>query len=97
MSTDPGAPRRRYAIITPSHALDFERCRALVESVRRHAGGLGHYVLVEHRSEPLFASLRGEECTSNPRNAGERRVSAGISSTSPRAKASSRPAVADAE
>lgn len=59
MSIDPAATRRRYAIITPSHALDFERCRVLVESVRRHAEGLDHYLLVEHRDEQLFSTLRG--------------------------------------
>lgn len=59
MSAHPCAPRRRYAIITPSYAQDFERCRILVESVRRHASSLDHYLVVDHRDERLFAELRG--------------------------------------
>lgn len=59
MSIHSGTPRRRYAIITPSHALDFERCRVLVESARLHAAGLDHYLVVEHRDQSLFAGLRG--------------------------------------
>lgn len=59
MSIHPGTPRRRYAIITPSHAPDFERCRVLVESTRRHAAELDHYIVVEHRDHRLFSSLRG--------------------------------------
>jgi Family of unknown function (DUF6492) len=59
MSTHPGTPRRRYAIITPSHAPDFERCRVLVESTRLHAADLDHYLVVERRDQGLFAALRG--------------------------------------
>ena len=59
MSNRPYAPRLRYAIITPSHARDFERCRILVESVHRYAPvGTHHYVLVERRDERLFSRLR---------------------------------------
>ncbi|MFS8066576.1 MAG: DUF6492 family protein [Byssovorax sp.] len=59
MSIHSGTPRRRYAIITPSHAPDFERCRVLVESTRLHAPALDHYILVEQRNQRLFAGLRG--------------------------------------
>ncbi len=59
MSTHPGTPRRRYAIITPSHAPDFERCRVLVESTRLHAPDLDHYLVVERRDQRLFTDLRG--------------------------------------
>jgi Family of unknown function (DUF6492) len=60
MSTEHGAQRRTYAIVTPSHGPDFERCRALSESVVRHAAeGVDHFVVVARRDEPLFAGLAG--------------------------------------
>jgi uncharacterized protein DUF6492 len=60
MSNDPGARRPTYAIITPSYALDFERCRLLVESVRALvAPHVEHYVIVDRRDEGLFQQLRG--------------------------------------
>lgn len=60
MSNDPGGKRLTYAIITPSYALDFERCRLLVESVRaRVAPDIAHYVIVDRRDERLFQALRG--------------------------------------
>lgn len=47
------------ALITPSYAPDFERCRLLVESVERHAAEhLRHYLIVDRRDQRLFASLR---------------------------------------
>jgi hypothetical protein len=59
MSIQSDAQSRTYAIITPSHAPDFERCRILVESVRRHAvEGIDHHILVDRRDERLFAALR---------------------------------------
>ncbi len=60
MSNEPGRRRLTYAIITPSYALDFERCRLLVESVRALvAPDITHYVIVDRRDEALFQSLRG--------------------------------------
>ncbi|MEO5725696.1 MAG: hypothetical protein ABI134_25470 [Byssovorax sp.] len=53
-STDPGGMRHPYAIITPSYALDFERCCVLAESVRCHAAlDINHYILVDRRDERL--------------------------------------------
>jgi hypothetical protein len=47
------------ALITPSYAPDFERCRLLVESVERHAAEhLRHYLIVDRRDQRLFSSLR---------------------------------------
>jgi hypothetical protein len=59
MSTSHCVPNRSYAVITPSHAPDLERCRVLAESVRRHAPSIDHYVIVDRRDERHFASLRG--------------------------------------
>jgi hypothetical protein len=60
MSNDAGKKRLTYAIITPSYALDFERCRLLAESVcARVAPDITHYVIVDRRDEPLFQRLRG--------------------------------------
>jgi hypothetical protein len=60
MSNDPGQKRPTYAIITPSYALDFERCRLLAESVRaRVAPDITHYIIVDRRDEELFQRLRG--------------------------------------
>jgi hypothetical protein len=60
MLNDPGGKRRTYAIITPSYALDFERCRLLAESVCGRVGpDVAHYIIVERRDERLFQALRG--------------------------------------
>jgi hypothetical protein len=60
MATDHGADRRTYAIITPSYAPDFERCRVLVESVRRYAAPyVEHYLIVDRRDLKLFSRLSG--------------------------------------
>jgi hypothetical protein len=60
MSTNHGVQRHAYALITPSYAPDFQRCRVLTESVRRHAAeGIDHYIIVDRCDEHLFASLRG--------------------------------------
>lgn len=59
MSSHADTRCRRHAIITPSYAPDFERCRVLVESVLCHASGLDHFLVVDHRDERLFSSLRG--------------------------------------
>jgi len=47
-----------FAIITPSFAPDFERCRLLAESVLRHAAEhVEHYIVVDRRDEALFSTL----------------------------------------
>jgi hypothetical protein len=48
------------AIATPSYAGDLERCRLLCASIDRFVSGhTMHYLLVEDRDLPLFASLAG--------------------------------------
>ncbi|MGC4093526.1 MAG: DUF6492 family protein [Polyangiaceae bacterium] len=48
-----------FAIVTPSFAPDFERCRLLAESVVRHAADhVHHYIVVDKRDEQLFSQLR---------------------------------------
>ena len=60
MANGQDAKRRTYAIITPSYALDFERCRLLADSVRdRVAPEIAHYIIVDRRDEGLFQALRG--------------------------------------
>jgi hypothetical protein len=46
------------AIVTPSYAPDFDRCRLLCETVDRFVTGFDrHYLLVERRDEKLFRRL----------------------------------------
>ena len=52
--------RSAVAIVTPSYAPDFERCRLLVESLARCAPGLRHYLIVDRRDRGLFAVLEDE-------------------------------------
>lgn len=48
-----------FALITPSFAPDFERCRLLCDSVRAHVPAtVRHYLIVDERDVPLFSSLR---------------------------------------
>ncbi len=48
----------KFALITPSYAPDFERCRLLCESVDRFASPeITHYVLVDRRDETLFQQV----------------------------------------
>lgn len=48
------------AVVTPSYAGDFERCRLLCETLDRHVTGFTHhYILVEHRDMALFRALQG--------------------------------------
>ncbi len=50
-------------IITPSYAPDFERCRALVESVKKHVYGYTRHVIVVDLSDvQLFSRLTGDRC-----------------------------------
>ncbi len=60
MANEHGGLRTSYAIITPSYAPDFERCRVLVESVRRYAAPhVEHHLVVDRRDERLFSALAG--------------------------------------
>lgn len=47
-----------YAILTPSFAGDFERCRFLAESVERLVSNSEHYVLVDPIDLSTFAPLK---------------------------------------
>jgi hypothetical protein len=48
-----------FAIITPSHAGDFERCALAVDSVRRFvAPAVDHYLIVDRDDATRFATLR---------------------------------------
>ncbi len=48
-----------FALMTPSFAPDFERCRLLAQSVRAHvADHVHHYIIVDTRDERLFSELR---------------------------------------
>ncbi|MEW6491815.1 MAG: DUF6492 family protein [Cyanobacteriota bacterium] len=47
-----------FALITPSYALDFERCQLLCMSVERFISHpVKHYVIVDQRDLPLFRQL----------------------------------------
>lgn len=50
-------PPQTAAIITPSYAGDFERCKLLAESVRECAPDIPHYIIVDDRDRRLFKSL----------------------------------------
>lgn len=55
-------PSPSIALVTPSYAGDFERCRLLCDSTDRFVSGLaGHYLLVEDRDRALFAQLEGPD------------------------------------
>ena len=47
----------RACFVTPSYALDFERCRLLVESRQACAPELDHYIVVDRPDLPLFRAL----------------------------------------
>ena len=52
--------RPGFAVVTASHAPDFERCRLLCESMDRHvAGARQHYILVAPHDVALFKELEG--------------------------------------
>jgi uncharacterized protein DUF6492 len=58
-STQPTAKPIRFAIITPSYYVDFERCKWLVETVNRFVPeDIPHYLVVDYADRDLFASLR---------------------------------------
>lgn len=46
-----------YAIVTPSFAKDYERCRLLAESIMRNVEGAQHYVLVDGIDLAQFRGL----------------------------------------
>jgi hypothetical protein len=49
---------KRFAIVTPSYYVDFERCRWLWETVDRYvAPHVAHYLLVDRADRDLFAPL----------------------------------------
>jgi hypothetical protein len=55
--TSEAAPLR-YAIVTPSYYVDFERCKLLVETTERHvASHVQHYLVVDRSDQKLFAPL----------------------------------------
>lgn len=48
----------RFALITPSYYVDFERCRWLCETVERHvAPHVVHYLIVDRADRTLFSPL----------------------------------------
>jgi hypothetical protein len=48
----------RFALITPSYYVDFERCRWLCETVDRHvASHVGHYLIIDRADRALFSPL----------------------------------------
>ncbi len=52
--------RFKFAIVTPSHAPDYERCRMLVKSVRKFiSGNVTHYIIVNKKDKKLFKTLEG--------------------------------------
>ena len=54
----PGAAQTDAAIVTPSYAPDFDRCRLLCETIDRFVTGCSrHYILVEARDVALFRQL----------------------------------------
>jgi hypothetical protein len=52
---------RSVAIITPSYAVDFDRCQLLCESMDAHVSGIDdHYILVDDEDFKLFSALAGK-------------------------------------
>jgi hypothetical protein len=48
----------RFAIVTPSYYVDFERCKFLVETADRYlASHVQHYLVVDRSDQKLFAPL----------------------------------------
>jgi hypothetical protein len=48
-----------FAIVTPTYRNDLDRARLLIESVRRHAPDLDHYLFIERRDVAMFEPLLG--------------------------------------
>jgi hypothetical protein len=52
---------KKIALVTPSYAPDFERCRILRESVRAHVSGHAeHVIIIDRQDQALFSQLAGE-------------------------------------
>lgn len=52
--------KQRVALVTPSYAADFERCKLLCESVDRFVSdNVDHYILVDDGDYALFSTLSG--------------------------------------
>jgi hypothetical protein len=48
-----------YALVTPSYCADAERCKFLVETVKRWVdSAVRHYLVFARRDLPLFGSAR---------------------------------------
>jgi len=53
-----------FAIITPSYAPDFERCKLLVESVYKFVDPpVNHYIIVDREDLNLFKTLANQRVT----------------------------------
>lgn len=53
----------KTVIITPSYAPDYDRCRALVESIKRYVTGYSkHLIVVDRADQDLFSGLIGDGC-----------------------------------
>ncbi len=53
------ARQNTTAIITPSYAADYDRCRLLVDSIDLHVSNISdHYILVDDDDYKLFSSLK---------------------------------------
>lgn len=50
---------KSIAFITPSYGPDLGRCEILVESVRRFAADVNHYIVVDRQDRSIFAHLAG--------------------------------------
>ena len=54
------------ALITPSHAADFEHCRLLCDSIDRFVHDQPrHYILVDNDDYDMFLPLAGQTCCSS--------------------------------
>ncbi|MCF8004775.1 MAG: DUF6492 family protein [Chromatiaceae bacterium] len=52
---------KKVVLVTPSYAPDFERCRILCDSVRRHVRGhVEHVIIVDRADRALFSQLVDE-------------------------------------
>lgn len=54
------AGKPNFAFVTPSYSKDFERCRLLVESVRRCCPGARHFLIVDRYDIQQFRSLASD-------------------------------------
>ena len=55
--------RKDIALITPSYDVDFEACRLLVDSVKRHVpNDIVHYLIIPRSDYSQFKILESERC-----------------------------------